>query len=74
MVVTATLGPSSGCGGAINATDEFLELSPPINPQTGHYWANLRCEWTIRVPDDPNKVIELEFTSLEVKYAFKMNC
>ena len=49
-VLTATLGPSKGCGGPLKAVEnEWKKLNVPIDPQTENYYPNLRCEWNIEV-------------------------
>jgi hypothetical protein len=65
--VTATLGPDSGCGGPRNATADWTDLQSPLNPATGRYWPNLRCEWTLRAIGDPAFVLELRFRQLEAE-------
>uniref|UniRef100_A0A914Y5A1 CUB domain-containing protein n=1 Tax=Panagrolaimus superbus TaxID=310955 RepID=A0A914Y5A1_9BILA len=64
LVLTATLGPKGGCGGALVATDEIQTLIPPLI--NGKYANGLRCLWNIKTKD-PKKVIEMKFTKMNIE-------
>uniref|UniRef100_A0A914NQE9 CUB domain-containing protein n=1 Tax=Meloidogyne incognita TaxID=6306 RepID=A0A914NQE9_MELIC len=66
MVLTATLGPSKGCGGPLKAVEnEWKKLNVPIDPQTENYYPNLRCEWNIEA--ERGNLIEIRLIELKLE-------
>ncbi|KAK6758656.1 hypothetical protein RB195_016091 [Necator americanus] len=64
IVVTATLGEKSGCGGTLKATGDWSTLKPPLDEQ-GQYIHNLHCGWNIIGGD--NTILELQITKLDTE-------
>uniref|UniRef100_A0A915DCG2 Cubilin n=1 Tax=Ditylenchus dipsaci TaxID=166011 RepID=A0A915DCG2_9BILA len=65
MVLTATLGPTQGCGGHLVANNQWQTLTPPRGEEH-KYFADLRCEWNIRA-EDPDSIIKIVFKELEME-------
>nr|CAD2175308.1 unnamed protein product [Meloidogyne enterolobii] len=66
MVLTATLGPSKGCGGPLKALEnEWTKLNVPIDPQTENYYPNIRCERNIEA--ERGNLIEIRLIELKLE-------
>ncbi|KAI1888819.1 hypothetical protein AGOR_G00172680 [Albula goreensis] len=65
-----TLGPQQGCGGYLT-TPTGMFGSPDINLD-GKYESSMDCLWTIST--EPNKVVNLTFTSFQLEGASGVNC
>lgn len=66
LVITATMGPSQGCGGILDVTDEWKTLTLPLKPDTNLYYSDLRCDWTLKAKTS-RTLIEIRFTRLEME-------
>ncbi|XGW05440.1 hypothetical protein V3C99_016081, partial [Haemonchus contortus] len=64
LVVIATLGEKSGCGGTLKANGDWKTLKPPLD-QNGQYIHNLHCGWNIIGPD--RTMLELQITKLDTE-------
>lgn len=66
LVITATMGPSQGCGGILDVTDEWKTLTSPLKPDSNLYYSDLRCDWTLKAKTS-RTLIEIRFTRLEME-------
>ncbi|KAJ1348704.1 hypothetical protein KIN20_004062 [Parelaphostrongylus tenuis] len=64
IVVTATLGEKSGCGGTLKATGDWQTLEPPLDAQ-GKYLHSLHCGWNIIGED--RTMLELKLTKIDTE-------
>ncbi|EYC41622.1 hypothetical protein Y032_0562g3499 [Ancylostoma ceylanicum] len=64
IVVTATLGEKSGCGGTLKATGDWATIKPPLD-KNGQYFHNLHCGWNIVGPE--KTILELQITKLDTE-------
>uniref|UniRef100_A0A158P9S7 CUB domain-containing protein n=1 Tax=Angiostrongylus cantonensis TaxID=6313 RepID=A0A158P9S7_ANGCA len=64
IVVIATLGEKSGCGGKLKATGDWQILRPPLDAQ-GQYIHNLHCGWNIIGKD--RTMLELKLTKIDTE-------
>ncbi|KAK0410740.1 hypothetical protein QR680_005299 [Steinernema hermaphroditum] len=62
LVLTPTLGEAMGCGGRLNASDEWKTLRSPTTPEGGYY-NDLRCGWNVEARD--GQVLELKFSKID---------
>lgn len=61
-----------GCGGIIDATNEWKNLKPPLDLITQKYYGNLRCNWNIKATES-QKIIEIRLNVINMEEKKKMN-
>ncbi|KAI6211378.1 putative cubilin [Aphelenchoides besseyi] len=71
-VFTATLGEDSGCGGNLNATENWQTLIPPLDAN-GNYHNNLRCLWKINTIDPTGRRIQLRINDFNLETRRRTN-
>ncbi|CAJ0568880.1 unnamed protein product, partial [Mesorhabditis spiculigera] len=64
MTITATLGPSEGCGGTRKARADWQRIEAPVD-KNGTYVDDLQCGWLIKT--DPTKRIELRLVAIDTE-------